>query len=190
MRVCSYQEPGCAMTPRTPRRRLRGIAAALLATLALSCGQGAAPAEPARGAASSSATVARDQPALAGTVSATPASGPRPAAADASGPRPVLQLASGGGLGGFPPRSDRVTSVTLWDDGRALFGAPGAAPYREARLGRDAVARLLASADVLYGMADFYAAAAITDAGSTGFTIERARGRKSVEVYALGLDAA
>jgi len=83
-----------------------------------------------------------------------------------------------------------VTSVTLWDDGRALFGAPGAAPYREARLGRDAVARLLASADVLYGMADFYAAAAITDAGSTGFTIERARGRKSVEVYALGLDAA
>jgi hypothetical protein len=91
---------------------------------------------------------------------------------------------------GFPPRtSDRITYVTLWEDGRAVFTSPGG-PFRETRLNRGTLSRLLGAASVLYTLADFYAAAGMTDAPTTRFSVETERGRKTVQVYAMNPEAA
>jgi hypothetical protein len=99
--------------------------------------------------------------------------------------RPVLQISSGGGMLALGHPAAYIPDLTIWASGRVVFEAPDQV-IREGRLSAGTVTALLARAAVLYQLQDNYSACACTDVGTTSFTIDAERGRKTVSVYGFG----
>lgn len=101
--------------------------------------------------------------------------------------RAVLQIWDPGDVVPWRP-ADRIPEVTLWADGRVVFPGPDGV-IRQARLEPHTMARLIEAARVLYQMKDHYSASgSISVHGSTFFTVETRRGRKTVEVSGMDLE--
>ena len=84
----------------------------------------------------------------------------------------------------------RAPLVTVWENGRVVFVLReeryerDRALIRETQLSAATVQRLLAEADMLHELDDrYYAFPAVSDLGTTTFSIQSAGGRKTVSVY-------